>query len=141
MRRGLAMLLMLLACDPSTANGTALFITVDWPSDVPVLQLRFGGVSGTSPAFETKTLPASAGAELKSPQTARAFLKDELGGMAVQVGVDGIGMNGTTIARGHTTVDAVKGREVDVKVTLVTGGTGGGGGGSAGGAAGGAAGG
>src|SRR5262245_47129299 len=147
MRRLLALLLMLLACDPSTANGTALFITVEWPgSSTGVRQLRFGGVSGTSPAFETKVLPETAGNELTSPQSARAFLSDSFGGTAVQIGVDGIGMNGSTIARGRVTVDAVKGREVDAKVVLeaVMGGTGGGGGsggGSAGGAAGGSAGG
>jgi hypothetical protein len=127
-----------LSCDPSTANGTALFIEVDWSNTLGVDQLRFSASTSTSPAFMTASRPETPEVGLLSPQSVRALLSDSFGGKAVDVTVDGLS-RGKTVAKGRSSVTAVLGREVSVSVTLTqsNGGAGGGGGGMGGGAGGG----
>lgn len=109
----------LLSCDPATANGTALFVTVNWQSGWPIVALRFSGVAQGTPAFATTTRPDAAGPELGSPQTVRILLADSLGGQTVDVTAEGLQADGGVFARGAAGVMAVKGREEELAITLL----------------------
>jgi hypothetical protein len=111
-----SLLMGIASCDPSAANGTALFVDVSWSTGSPIAQLRFSSDAG---AFPASLRPQSSGAPLSSPQSARVLLDDQLGGQKIDLFVEGLSPDGGVVARKHQQTGAiVQGHELSVSVEL-----------------------
>ncbi len=109
----------------SPTNGTSLLVDVTWTSGWPIVQLRFSGAQGSTPAFPDSLRPDDAGTVLSSPQSVIVLLKDSLDGEMLTVNVEGLTADSGVFATGTASPTAEAGQQVTVDVALTQGGTGG----------------
>ncbi|MHB8879807.1 MAG: hypothetical protein ACYC8T_39465 [Myxococcaceae bacterium] len=103
-----------------SARGTAMYVTVSFPTELSVRQLRFRATaSGGADVFEPAVRPTTAPAKnLSSPQTERILLLDSLDGVSVRVEVQGLGPAGELLAEGSAAATVARGTETYVNVGL-----------------------
>ncbi|MGQ0505002.1 MAG: hypothetical protein ACT4TC_06745, partial [Myxococcaceae bacterium] len=102
----------------STANGTALFITVTAPAQTKVDALIFSARAEDGTALFPSETRGEGG--LGFPQSVRVLLKNEsYGGQRLRVKVDGL-VEGKIAFTGGGEVSVVEGVEVKVAVALIT---------------------
>jgi hypothetical protein len=121
-----ALALVLLSCDPLTANGTTFFAAVAWQDGWPIFALRFSGDASGQPVFNTQTRPDPPAALLHPTQSVRILLSDAFDGELVNLTVEGLQDDGGVNARGSAMATVTKDREVNVAVELSQGGIDGG---------------
>lgn len=110
---------MLGACrDPSTASGTALYVTAEFDSTLLLTQLEVAGsVQGGVPVGPTR-LPELPDRFLRSGETFRVLLPSAEEGTRAELRVRGL-RDGLQVASGTGSVQVRAGHEVDVTVRLL----------------------
>jgi hypothetical protein len=109
--------LLLGACrDASKASGTALFVTLDFPTTLFIDQLVVSGTVGEN-GIGPYVLPEQPERLLSNGETFRILLPSALDETPAEVTVEGL-HEGTRVALGSGSVTTRKGREVELTVRM-----------------------
>jgi hypothetical protein len=104
-------------CNPSEANGTALFVVMNFASGITPDQIRMTVSANGSVIGAPQTFPAPANGPLGAPQSLRILLDDKYAGSEVQVTAEGL-QNGGIVGSDGAHPTPVLGQELTINLVL-----------------------